>query len=110
VQRTSNAQLEADVERRTMTLYDDVSTSIERVSALYKEISEQNLNPDTVLYFVNSPFIIRTTSPLTVPAMAQYLLLALFSALILVPLAFLGLDGVLRWTDAARSRPASRSH
>jgi hypothetical protein len=109
IRPTANAQLEADVERRTMLLYDDVSASIERIAGLFNVISQQNLNPDAVLYIVNSPFVVRTTSPLPAASIAQYLLLTLFSVLLLVPVLFLAYDGFRSWALAAQKRDQTRA-
>jgi hypothetical protein len=98
----TNAAMAAEVKRRTGELYSDVSQSIDKVQAVYKLIAQQNLNPDTVLYSITDPFIVRTTSSLTSRTAFLYLLIALFVATIVIPIACLTHDYFRHWISPAR--------
>ena len=55
-------------------------------------ICQQNLNPDTVLYSLTSPFSVHTTSSLSLRTALLYLFVTLFAAMIAIPLACLAHD------------------
>ncbi len=97
----TNAAMAAEVSRRTNDLYSDVSQSIDKVQAAYKLIALQNLNPDTVLYSITSPFVIRTTSSLTVRTAFLYLMITLFGAMIVISIACLAHDYFRHWISPA---------
>ena len=90
--QSPNPAVEAEVTRRTNQLYSEVERSIDQVQAMYKLIAQQNLNPDTVLYTVTSPFVVNATSSLTLRTMFVYLLITLFAAMIAIPIACLAYD------------------
>ncbi len=99
--QTSNAAMAAEVTRRTSQLYSDLAKDMDQVEAMYKLIAQQNLNPDTVLYSITSPFVVRTTSSLTPRTVVLYLVLTLFAAMILIPLACLAHDYFRHWISPA---------
>ena len=94
---STNTAVAAEVTRRISELYSNVSQSIDQVQAVYKQIAQQNLNPDTVLYTVTSPFVVRTTSSLTLSTVFLYLLITLFAAMIVIPLACVAHDYFHHW-------------
>jgi hypothetical protein len=102
-----NESLEADVTRRTKELHAEVSRNIERVEALYKLISQQNLNPDAVVYSITAPFLVRTTSSLTPRAIGFYFLLTVLAAMILVPLACLAHYYFRHWVSPTSPKPGA---
>ncbi|MBI2219690.1 MAG: hypothetical protein HYU53_00585 [Acidobacteria bacterium] len=102
----TNPAMAAEVTRRTNELYSAISHSIDDVQAVYKLIAQQNLNPDTVLYSITSPFVVRTTSSLTVRTGFLYFVLTLFAGMIAIPLACLAHHYFRHWIPAA-APPAS---
>jgi hypothetical protein len=93
----ANAGSEADVTRRTGQTFDDLARSMDQVQAIYELICRQNLNPDTVLYSITSPFSVRTTSSLSLQTALLYLFVTLFAAMIVIPLACLAHDYFRHW-------------
>ncbi len=83
---------ESDVTRRTGQAFDDLARSMDQIQAIYELICRQNLNPDTVLYSLTSPFSVRTTSSLSIRTALLYLFVTLFAAMIVIPLACLAHD------------------
>jgi hypothetical protein len=83
---------ESDVTRRTGQAFDELARSMDQVQTIYELICRQNLNPDTVLYSITSPFSVRTTSSLSLRTTLMYLLVTLFAAMIVIPLACLAHD------------------
>jgi hypothetical protein len=106
--QSSNPALEADVRRRTEQLYTTLGESLDQVGALFRLVSQQNLNPDTILYSITSPFMVRTTSALAWRTVMFYLALTLFAAIILIPLACLAAD-YFTATISERYRAAPRA-
>ena len=105
-QSSRNEATEAEVTRRTKDLYAEVGRTMDKIEALYRQVSQQNLNPDTVVYQVTAPFVVRTTSSLTARTMAFYFLMTLLAALILIPLACLAHDYFRHWISPS-SRPGA---
>jgi hypothetical protein len=85
----ANSSAESEVTRRTDQAFDDLTRSMDQIQAIYALICQQNLNPDTVLYSIMSPFSVRTTSSLSVRTSLLYLFVTLFGAMIVIPLACL---------------------
>ena len=105
--QSQNGPLEAQVTSRTKELQVEVFKAMERVEALYKVISQQNLNPDAVVYSITDPFVTRTTSAMTARTVAFYFLLTLLGALILIPLACLAHEYFRHWISPAGPKPGS---
>jgi hypothetical protein len=102
-----HAALEGEVTRRTKELQADVGKTMDRVEALYKLISQQNLNPDAVVYSVTAPFTTRTTSALPARTVAVYFLLTMLAALIVFPLACLAHEYFRHWVAPSGTKPGS---
>jgi hypothetical protein len=105
-QSSRNEAIEAEVTRRTKDLYAEVGRTMDKIEALYRQVSQHNLNPDTVVYQVTAPFVVRTTSSLTARTMAFYFVLTLLAALVLIPLACLAHD-YFRHSISPSSRPGA---
>jgi hypothetical protein len=105
--QSRNEPLEADVTRRTKELYAEVGGNMEQVEALYRLISQQNLNPDAVVYSITAPFVVRTTFSLTARTVAFYFLLTVLAAMILIPLACLAHEYFRHWVSPSGSKPAA---
>jgi hypothetical protein len=103
-----NEAIEGEVTRRTKELYGEVGATMDRIEALYRQISQQNLNPDTVVYSVTAPFIVRTTSAVTARSMAFYFLMTLLASMLLIPLACLAHDYFRHWVLPGGPRPGAR--
>ncbi len=113
--QVQNTSLEPEVTRRTLQLYSDVERSIDQVQAMYKLITQQNLNPDTVLYSVTSPFVVTAARSLSLRTVALYLLITLFGATIVIPIMCLAHDYFRHWISPAPaprdlSRPSGSGH
>ena len=63
-------------------VFDDVAGAVDQMQAFCGLLSQQNLNPDVVVYTVTTPFMVRTTSGLSLSTTVLYLFVALFAALI----------------------------
>jgi len=94
--------LAADVSRRMNSAFEDVGTNLDQVQAFYALISQQNLNPDTVVYTVTTPFLVRTTTALSLSTLLLYGIVIMFMAVILIPLACLAHDYFRHWIAPAR--------
>jgi hypothetical protein len=81
----SNPKAEVEVTARMNSIFEDIGSSVDQMQALYKIVAEQNLNPNTVLYTVTSPFFVKTTSALTLRTVLLYLIMILLISLIAVP-------------------------
>lgn len=103
-----NEAVEAEVTRRTRELYAEVGRTMEKIEAIYRQISQQNLNPDTVVYSVTAPFVVRTTSALTARTLALYFVMTMIAALLLLPLACLAHDYFRHWISPPGPRSGSR--
>ena len=99
-----NEAVEAEVTRRTKELQSEIGRTLDRVEALYRLISQQNLNPDSVVYSVTAPFIVRTTSALTPRTIAFYFLMTLFAALLIIPVACLAHEYFRHWISPLKMR------
>jgi hypothetical protein len=66
-----------------------VLKALDQINAIYQELSTQNLNPQTMLYRVTSPFTSRTLRSFSLRSAALYGALTMFLALILVPIGCL---------------------
>ncbi len=89
----------ATVTRRMKLAYDEVSVLMDQIQAFYKQVSDHNLNPATVLYSITGPYSTRTISPLTPRTIGLYLFLTLFAAMIVVPFACLVHAYFRQWTS-----------
>jgi hypothetical protein len=107
----ANEAVAADVSHRTMQAFDELVHSMDQVQALYKIITEQNLNPNNVLYSITTPFTVRSTSALSLRTLMLYLFVALLGSLIVISLACLAhayFRGGERTPPAAVSSKAPR--
>jgi hypothetical protein len=95
----TNPRAEADVASKTSHVSDQIGHAVDQIQAIYKLIAEQNLNPDTVLYTVTSPFIVRATSALTLRTVLLYLLITLLVSAIVVPALCLAHDYFRHWVS-----------
>jgi hypothetical protein len=86
-----------EVARRTTQASGEVGRLMDQVQSIYKQIAEQNLNPDSVLYSMTTPFVVRTTSSLSQRTVLLYLLVTLVAAAVLVPLICLAHDYFRHW-------------
>lgn len=93
------AQLNVRIDR----IMKDIGNAMGQIQAIYKEISDQNLNPDTVLYAIRSPFVEQRSSTLNMRMVLFYFAAAFFAAVALVVGACL-----LHAYYRERIRPASR--
>jgi hypothetical protein len=100
--------LEKEVVERTRGAFDDIARGTDQVQTIYKLISEQNLNPDTVLYSITSPFVVRTTSSLSSQTVMFYFFVMLFAAALILPVSCLAHDYFRHWISP--SHPAPDSH
>ncbi len=107
--QAQNASVEAEVTRRTSQLFSDVARFVDQVQAMYKLIAQQNLNPDTVLYAVTSPFVVSAARSLSLRTVALYLLITLFAAMIVIPIACLTHDYFRHWISPAAPSPRDLS-
>jgi hypothetical protein len=62
---------------RTAEAFDQVSKGIDQISALYDELSAQNLNPSTTVYAITEPFTLTTTRAVTGRILGLYFVLVL---------------------------------
>jgi hypothetical protein len=85
---TNEAAAEQAV-KGTVAAIDEVVKALNQIGSIYQELCTQNLNPQTVLYSITSPFISRTERLFTLRTAALYGALTLFLALILVPIGCL---------------------
>lgn len=70
-------------------VFDDVMVAVERLNAIYEELSILNLNPATLLYTVTTPFTMRTERALSLRTVALYGMLVFMLSLFVVPLGCL---------------------
>jgi len=61
----------------------------EQTNSLYDELSSQNLNPQTALFEITSPYAVTYLQPVTPRSLGVYALFTLLAALIVVPLSCL---------------------
>jgi hypothetical protein len=108
VQGRPDGSVASDVTRRMGQAYDEVARSIDQVQAFYALISQQNLNPDTVVYTVTTPFLVRTTSALSFSTMLLYTIVVLLVAVIMIPLACLAHDYFQHWISPPHATHATR--
>jgi hypothetical protein len=108
VQGRAEGSVAADVTRRMGQAFDDVARSLDQVQAFYAQISQQNLNPDTVVYTVTTPFLVRTTSALSFSTMLLYTIAVLLAAMIMIPLACLAHDYFRHWISPPQAAHAAR--
>ena len=88
--------------------FDQVATAVDRVNAIYDELSTQNLNPTTLLYTVTAPFTMRTERALSLRTAVSYWALVFMLSLFLVPLGCL-VHGYFQREVVHRERPAERA-
>ena len=88
--------------------FDQVVTAVDRVNAIYDELSTQNLNPTTLLYTVTAPFTMRTERALSLRTAVSYWALVFMLSLFLVPLGCL-VHGYFQREVVHRKRPAERA-
>lgn len=86
-----------EVSRRTAQASVEVGRLMDQVQLIYKQIAEQNLNPDSVLYSMTTPLVVRTSTSLSPRSVFLYLLVTLVAAAILVPLVCLSHDYFRHW-------------
>ena len=79
----------SSIRSRLERAYEDVGVVVEHVSAIYEELSTQNLNPTTLLYAMTTPFTRRTERALPLRTVGVYGLLIFMLSLGLVPLGCL---------------------
>ena len=103
--QSKNASVEAEVTRRTNQVYSELERSLDQVQAMYKLIAQQNLNPDTVLYTVTSPFVVRATHSLSLRSVFVYFVMTSFAALFLIPIACLMHDYFRHWISPTAPSP-----
>jgi hypothetical protein len=108
VQGRADGSVASDVTRRMGQAYDEVARSIDQVQAFYALISQHNLNPDTVVYTVTTPFAVRTTSALSSSTMVLYTFVVLLGALIMTSLACLAHDYFRHWISPPHASHATR--
>jgi len=68
------------IQKTQMLVYEQLMQAIDQMNAIYKELSSQNLNPDSVLYTVTSPVVTSIERTLTLKKVLIYIILALFFA------------------------------
>jgi hypothetical protein len=100
----ADSAIAADVTRRMGQAYDEVARSIDQVQAFYALLSQQNLNPDAVVYTVTTPFLVRKTSGLSLTTTLLYLFVVVLMALIVIPLACLAHDYFRHWISPSEPR------
>jgi len=98
----ADSTIAADVSKRLGQAYDEVARSLDQVQAFYALISQQNLNPDAVVYTVTAPFLVRTTRGLSLSTVLLYVFVVLLISLIVVPLACLAHDYFRHWISPTR--------
>jgi len=79
----------SSVRSRLEKAYTDVGVVVEYVSAIYEELSTQNLNLTTLLYAMTTPFTRRTERALPLSTVGLYGLLVFMLSLVVVPLGCL---------------------
>ncbi len=77
------------VNKRLSAAMDEVLVSVDRVGAIYEEVSKLNLNPSTLLYTKTRPFSVTTISAVTIRTVSTFTLLAFLLSLVFVPVACL---------------------
>ncbi len=77
------------VKNRTNEAMDGILRALDQINTIYLELSAQNLNPQTILYRVTTPFTTRTERSFTLRTAALYGALVMLLALILVPVGCL---------------------
>jgi hypothetical protein len=82
VREAGTAETVALITTRTAEAFDQVSSGIDQIFALYAELSAQNLNPSTTLYAVTEPFTLTTTRTLLARTLGLYFVLVLAITLI----------------------------
>jgi hypothetical protein len=97
VRTRADAAVAADVTRRAGLAFDEVARMADQVEAFYKLLSQQNLNPDTVVYSLTTPFVVRKTTALSFSSAVIYFFLALLAVFIIVCLACLVHDYFRQW-------------
>ena len=75
---------------------------MDQVQAIFDVITQQNLNPDNVVYSVSGPVIANTASGLSLRKTALNVFVTLFIALIVIPLACLAHDYFRHWISPLR--------
>jgi hypothetical protein len=108
VSSRQEATVSADASRRLGQAYDEVARSLDQVQAFYALLSQQNLSPDTVVYTVTTPFLVRTTSGLSLARTLLYLFVALLIALVVIPLACLAHEYFRHLISPPHTAPALR--
>jgi len=106
--RARNPEVEADVLRRIADIFGDLEKSMDHVQAIYKQIAEQTLNPDTVMYSITSPYAEHTISSMPIRSAAVNVVIAFVAAIILAPLLAL-LHAYFRRIFRANHPPAGGS-
>jgi hypothetical protein len=92
VRARADAAIASDLTRRTNQAFDEIARSLDQVGAFYALLSQQNLNPDTVVYTVTTPFLVRTTAALSFTALILDAFVVLLVALIVTVLVCLARD------------------
>jgi hypothetical protein len=88
-QRFSPKVMGEEVGRRTDQILADIGAGMDQIHAFSKLLSEQNLNPNTVLYTITTPVVVREHQEVNARAMVLFFSAALLVALIAVPLGCL---------------------
>jgi hypothetical protein len=96
---TPRADLVTEVTATTNEAYRQIAVVTDQIGALFERISEQNLNPNSVLYTLTGPFFVTTQPSLTLRTILFFLAVTLFVGIIAIPLICLA---------AAHSRSVSR--
>jgi hypothetical protein len=89
VRGRADSAVETEITRRTGQVLDEVIKSLDQVEAFYLLLSQQNLNPNTEVYTVTTPFVVRSTSGLSFTRAALYLFVVLLVAMVAIPLGCL---------------------
>jgi hypothetical protein len=89
VRGRADSAVEKEVTQRTGQVLEEVIKSLDQVEAFYLLLSQQNLNPNTEVYTVTTPFVVRSTSSLSFASSMLYFFVVLLVAMIVIPLACL---------------------
>ena len=94
--RAAGGKVELDVKRRMAEIYKELQIATVHVEELYKQISQQSLSPDLVLYSITAPFAERSTSSMPVRVVGVYVLITLVAGAIVAALTALAHAYLLR--------------
>jgi len=66
------------IQTTQVLVYEQLMQTIDQMNAIYKELSSQNLNPDSILFTVTSPVVTSIEKTLPLKKLLIYIILALF--------------------------------